>query len=176
MMVTSANSLKCVFNAIPRKVIEMKIRNGFVSNSSSSSYVIAFDKIVKSVEEIPCKKEYAEVIWDHICDQTPVFYCHNTDNKVESLNDNRSLRELAGLIIETRGYTDEDKLTESAKNDLERFLLNEDMKRFENKWCYYLTLSSEGGFGIETEMRFTDANSLFVKFVAWDYLLDGWNQ
>lgn len=30
----------------------MKIRNGFVSNSSSSSFVVAFPKIPKSVEEV----------------------------------------------------------------------------------------------------------------------------
>jgi len=30
----------------------MKIRNGFVSNSSSSSFVVAFKKIPKSVEEV----------------------------------------------------------------------------------------------------------------------------
>lgn len=57
----------------------MKIRNGFVSNSSSSSFVVAFPKIPKSVEEVQeilfgkeekfheyTTKEVAETIFNEI--------------------------------------------------------------------------------------------------------------
>lgn len=68
----------------------MKIRNGFVSNSSSSSFIVVFDKKPSSVEELQKllfgdndvydgpysgswpAKEVAEVVWKDLQGQSPL--------------------------------------------------------------------------------------------------------
>lgn len=152
----------------------MKIRNGFVSNSSSSSFLIAFNKMPESREEIKnfffkdCDesdrvkgyqrslsiKETVDVIWRRITDDSKVFTSINAftyediEHNFDDIGWDEVSRELAA-----RGLSDDSPEYWKEHTKLYR---EKHMRYFNNYMKPYVESHFFENGGVMVEIEFSD--------------------
>jgi hypothetical protein len=122
----------------------MKIRNGFVSNSSSSSFVVAFPRVPLSVKEVKRTLFGDAEYFIHPYDKETVYTTEEVaqivfrDIQEQEVNDDEAITEAIYGYTETNCYLDDFK-TPSGNYDWEAYnlaantLAEKDAKQFKNR-------------------------------------------
>lgn len=137
----------------------MKVRSGFVSNSSNSSFVLAVDRRLDSLEDVNSvirNKRHAKILFEKIRYQSGVYLCRITEEcdsckyRFECFT-NQSNRLLDHLLDDWQLDVEYDKTTREQYTNLrwEQFRLFETNNY--GKLVYFVTLSDQWS-RTETEM------------------------
>lgn len=153
----------------------MKIRSGFVTNSSSTSFVVVFDEMPKDVEDL-CKKLFgdvksvygsrgtistmnlASVVFDDIKTATPndINRIRSHDCKIPGSPDQEDFLMLNGHYNEER--------YEKAANKFYQEFIDNILKKNKNAKIFCLEYSDEGGNPLDSYLR---SNDVFDNFQHW---------
>lgn len=127
----------------------MKIREGFVSNSSSSSFVVAVDKPINTIEDVKkyiINPKYAEIFFGGILHQEGVYICSIKEDCETCRNRFRCFTGSSAKLLEALLDFWEENNEENREHYRDYY--GTKFSLFENdnhgKVAYFITLSDQG--------------------------------
>ncbi len=149
----------------------MKIRHSFVSNSSSSSFIVAFDKQIKTLKDVlevvPNRAEAKKILTQlkeqepHVMCSPPQAECPACELRFTCFTGRRS------GVIEAFNRWSSYAVDEEEDEDYDPFdsyysSIIEWAQRYKGKVAYFLSFadSGEGGDDLDSQMRY-DADRVF---------------
>ncbi len=150
----------------------MKIRYSFVSNSSSSSFIVAFDKPIKTLKDVlevvPNRAEAKKILTQikeqepHVMCSPPQPECASCELRFRCFTGRRS-----GVIEALNRWNGSDDEYEEDDEEYDMFdsyytSIIEWAYRYKGKVAYFLSFADSGGGGddLDAEMRY-EASRIF---------------
>lgn len=129
----------------------MKVRKGFVSNSSSSSFILAFDRPIESKEDLEFlvpNKKHRNMLFDRMnfalynCIFENSNKCNECKERFTCATDTVSYSHIESLLdsLYSDYWRDDEEWIREYSEDATHYLSN---RRFANKYLYTLRLASD---------------------------------